>query len=212
MLSEDQLAAALKAFGEAVPAGTRLHSLKVTPSVGYTDTQVEPVIVFALADSDKDVQRLSQVIARGIQAFANEPGLTAARLRERPRPDVFAQAASQMNEDFPPRVQIVTQDLTDLERLYPKVGDSSSVQEYTDQQLSQMCFDYMVQVYEKNRGSQQELINAAYKIRGFVDGAQQFQGLSEESAAAIKHQIMAFALLHEDRLDPKPATRGKYLE
>ena len=209
MLSEDQLAAALTAFGEAVPVGTRLHSLKVTPSVGYTDTQAEPVFVFALADSDEDVQRLSQVIARGIQVFANEPGLTAARLRDRLRPDVFA--AAQMNEAFPPRVQIVTQDLSDLERLCPKGGDGTSVQKYTDQQLSQMCFDYMVQVYEKNRGSQEALINAAYKIRGFVDGAQQFQGLSEESAEALKHQIMAFALLHEDRLDPKPATRGKYL-
>lgn len=29
MLSQEQLTAVLKAFGEAVPAGTKLHSLKV---------------------------------------------------------------------------------------------------------------------------------------------------------------------------------------
>lgn len=84
MLSHEQLAAALKAFGEALPVGTKLHSLKVTPSVGYGDTDAKPVFVFVLADSDKDVQRLSQVIDRGIKAFETEPGLTAALLRDQP--------------------------------------------------------------------------------------------------------------------------------
>ena len=76
MLSQEQLTAALKAFGDAVPTGTKLHSLKVTPSVGYTDTEAKPVFVFVLADSDKDVQRLSQVIDRGIKAFETEPCFT----------------------------------------------------------------------------------------------------------------------------------------
>lgn len=83
MLSQDQLAAALKAFGEAVPAGTKLHSLKVTPSVGYADNEAKPVFVFVLADSEKDVQRLSQVIDRGIKAFETEPGLSASLQRDK---------------------------------------------------------------------------------------------------------------------------------
>lgn len=84
MLSQEQLTAALKAFGEAVPAGTKLHSLKVTPSAGYTDTETKPVFVFVLADSDKDVQWLSQVIDRGTKTFESEQGLTASLLRESP--------------------------------------------------------------------------------------------------------------------------------
>lgn len=91
MLSQEQLAAALKAFGEAVPVGTKLHSLKVTPSVGYTDTEAKPVFVFVLADSDKDVQRLSQVIDRGIKAFETEPGLTASLLRDKPSAQATAE-------------------------------------------------------------------------------------------------------------------------
>lgn len=82
MLNQEELAAALKAFGEAVPAGTKLHSLKITPSVGYTDTKAKPVFVFVLADSDKDVQRLRQIIDRGIEGFETEPGLTASLLRD----------------------------------------------------------------------------------------------------------------------------------
>nr|WP_193069114.1 hypothetical protein [Pseudomonas fluorescens] len=85
MLSQEQLTAALKAFGEAVPAGTKLHSLKVTPSVGFADNEANPVFVFVLADSDKDVQRLSQVIDRGIKAFEAEPGLSASLLRDKPQ-------------------------------------------------------------------------------------------------------------------------------
>lgn len=91
MLSQDQLAAALKAFGEAVPAGTKLHSLKVTPSVGYADNEAKPVFVFVLADSDKDVQRLSQVIDRGIKAFETEPGLSASLLRDKPQSPASAE-------------------------------------------------------------------------------------------------------------------------
>ncbi|HJH19476.1 MAG TPA: hypothetical protein K8W20_12265 [Pseudomonas lactis] len=83
MLSQDQLAAALKAFGEAVPAGTKLHSFKVTPSVGYADNEAKPVFVFVLADNENDVQRLSQVIDRGIKAFETEPGLSASLLRDK---------------------------------------------------------------------------------------------------------------------------------
>lgn len=84
MLSQEQLAAALKAFGEAVPTGTKLHSLKVTPTVGSVDTEAKPVFVFVLADSEKDVLRMSQVIERGIEAFEMEPGLTASLLRDKP--------------------------------------------------------------------------------------------------------------------------------
>lgn len=91
MLSQEQLTAALKAFGEAVPAGTKLHSLKVTPTVGYTDTEAKPVFVLVLADSDKDVQRLSQVIDRGIKAFEAEPGLSASLLREKPQTPTTAE-------------------------------------------------------------------------------------------------------------------------
>ncbi|WP_439126309.1 MAG: hypothetical protein ACNJA3_28485 (plasmid) [Pseudomonas rhizophila] len=91
MLSQDLLAAALKAFGEAVPAGTKLHSLKVTPSVGYADNEAKSVFVFVLADSDKDVQRLSQVIDRGIKAFETEPGLSASFLRDKPQSPASAE-------------------------------------------------------------------------------------------------------------------------
>lgn len=42
--------------------------------------------------------------------------------------DVFAQAAAQMHKTFPPRVQTVTQDKAELERLYPKGGDGNSVE------------------------------------------------------------------------------------
>lgn len=126
MLDQEQLIAALKAFGEAVPAGTRLHSLKVTPSVGYADTEAKPVFMFVLADDEKDVQRLSQVVNRGIEAFKTEPGLTASLLRDQPQTDVFANAAAQMNKAFPPRVYTATQDRADLERLYPKGGDGKS--------------------------------------------------------------------------------------
>ena len=137
MLSQEQLTAALKAFGEAVPTGTKLHSLKVTPSVGYANTEAKPVFVFVLADSDKDVQRLSQVINRGIKAFETEPGLTAALLRDQPQKDVFAEAAAQMNEAFPPRVHTATQDRADLERLYPKGGDrKSSIARHPTQQAT----------------------------------------------------------------------------
>ncbi|NMZ14643.1 hypothetical protein HBO07_25560 [Pseudomonas proteolytica] len=135
MLNQDQLAAALKAFGEAVPAGTKLHLLKVTPSVGYTDTEAKPVLLFALADSEKDVQRLSQVIARGIQAFETEPGLTASLLRDQPQPDVFAQAAELALEKVSPRLVTITQDKAQLERLYPKGGDGKSVSEAVHEEI-----------------------------------------------------------------------------
>lgn len=85
MYSQEQLTAALKAFGEALPAGTRLHCLKVTPSVGYADTEAAPVFAFVLADNDEDFQRLGQVIQRGIKAYETEPGLTAALLRQKPK-------------------------------------------------------------------------------------------------------------------------------
>lgn len=83
MLSQEQLAVALKAFGEALPVGTKLHSLKVTPSVGYSDTQAKPVFAFVLAETDEDFQRFSQVIERGIEACESEVGLTSALLREK---------------------------------------------------------------------------------------------------------------------------------
>lgn len=83
MLSQEQLASALKAFGEALPAGTKLHSLKITPTVGFSDAQAKPVLAFVLAESEEDFHRLSQVIERGMQALESDPGLTSTLLREK---------------------------------------------------------------------------------------------------------------------------------
>ncbi|WP_439126317.1 MAG: hypothetical protein ACNJA3_28525 (plasmid) [Pseudomonas rhizophila] len=137
MLSQEQLAAALIAFGEAVPVGTKLHSLKVTPSVGYADTEAKPVFVLVLADSDKDVHRLSQVISRGIKAFETEPGLTASLLRQHLQIDVLAEASGQMNEAFPPLVH-TTQVRGDLEQDHPEAGDGKSSPAMDTEQKTRM--------------------------------------------------------------------------
>lgn len=135
MLTQEQLTAALKAFGEAVPDGTKLHSLKVKRTVGYTDAETEPVYVFVLADSDKDVQRLSDVFNREFEALETVQGLTAPVLCDQSPTDLFAKAAVQMNEAFPPGVETATQDRADLERLYPKGGDGKSSAINTDEKI-----------------------------------------------------------------------------
>ena len=82
---------------------------------------------------------------------------------------------------------------------------------HTDSQLHDICFAYMSEIFDKGMNSQEEIVQAVYRIRGFVDAAQQFQGMSEESADQMKRTIMSFALLHEERLQPKPSSRGHYL-
>lgn len=81
----------------------------------------------------------------------------------------------------------------------------------TDGELYDICFAYMADIFDKGTNTQEEIVQAVYRIRGFVDAAQQFQGMSEQSAEQLKRVIMSFALLHEKRLQPKPHTRGHYL-
>ena len=51
--------------------------------------------------------------------------------------DVFAQAAAQMNREFPPIVQTITQNKADFERLYPNGGDGkSSIARHQTQQFT----------------------------------------------------------------------------
>lgn len=82
---------------------------------------------------------------------------------------------------------------------------------HTDSQLHDICFAYMGEIFDKGMNSQEEILQAVFRIRGFVDAAQQLQGMTEESADQLKRTIMSFALLHEERLQPKPSTRGHYL-
>ncbi|MBX8557039.1 hypothetical protein K5D56_21490 [Pseudomonas cichorii] len=83
MLSQEQLAVALKAFGEALPAGTKLHSMRIIPTVGCSDTHGKPVLAFVLAEADEDFHRFSQVVERGLESFQSEVGLASAMLRDR---------------------------------------------------------------------------------------------------------------------------------
>lgn len=84
MLSQEQLEVALKAFGEALPKGTTVHAMKVTPTVGFTDQGAAPLMALVLAESPEDFQRISQIVDRGLAAFETEPGLTAALIRAKP--------------------------------------------------------------------------------------------------------------------------------
>lgn len=135
MLGQEELTAALKTFGEAVPAGTKLHSLKIIPSVVNSDSETNPVFVFVLADIDKDVEGLSEAISRGIEAFETESGLTASLIRDQPITELFTEAAAQMSEEFSPRVHTAPQDRADLERLYPKGVDGEPSVINTDDEI-----------------------------------------------------------------------------
>ncbi|WP_323601023.1 hypothetical protein [Pseudomonas putida] len=96
--------------------------------------------------------------------------------------------------------------------LYHATGKSQQMPDHTDNQLHDICLAYMAEIFGKGMNSQEEIVRAVYKIRGFVDAAQRLQGMSEQSADQMKRTIMSFALLHEERLQPKPSTRGHYLQ
>lgn len=70
---------------------------------------------------------------------------------------------------------------------------------------------YMSEIFGAGMKSQSEILNAVHRVRGFVDAAAQFKGLSAHDFEAMQRQIMAFALLYEERLDPQPLSRGLYL-
>lgn len=85
------------------------------------------------------------------------------------------------------------------------------MEKLTDNQLLDACFAYMAAIFERGMNTQEDIVLAVNRIRGFVDAAQELQGMSEQHAEEMKRTIMSFALLHEGRLQPKPISRGHYM-
>lgn len=87
----------------------------------------------------------------------------------------------------------------------------SQVGQFTDSQLGEICFAYMTSIYEMGVNSQEDILRAVNRIRGFVDAAQELQGMSEAEATAIKRSIASFALIHEARLPKGPQHPASYM-
>lgn len=81
-LTEEQLKTAITAFLAALPAGTAVRAMAVHPRVGFADAEAGLVTALVLADGEEDFKRFEQIIARGISAYDDEPGLSARVFRE----------------------------------------------------------------------------------------------------------------------------------
>ena len=56
--------------------------MTIDTRVGFGDTEAKPVRAFVLAETAEDFERFQQIISRGQLEYANEPGLSAAVLRQ----------------------------------------------------------------------------------------------------------------------------------
>lgn len=129
------------------------------------------------------------------------------------RPFVAAGAITAVDDDAPVReraVALLEQEAA-LDALIASLIPLVAGPAKTDGQGFEACFAYMSEIFGAGMKSQSEILNAVHRVRGFVDAAAQFKGLPAHDFEAMQRQIMAFALLYEERLDPQPSSRGLYL-
>lgn len=81
-LTNEQFEKAMRAFLTALPEGTAVHAMRLTPKVGFGDASAGGVAALVLADSEEDFRRFQQVIDCGMSTVQGEYGLLAAMERQ----------------------------------------------------------------------------------------------------------------------------------